>query len=180
MQFIATLRIFMGIFTSKSQFFGDFMQSDLDRTDLRILHELQRDGRLPIVELSERVALSPTACQRRVRKLEDSGVIRRYAAVLDPAALGLQIQAFVRVSIERQSRDVTQAFEAAIRARPEVRSCYVMTGDLDFLLHVWTPDLQAFAEFSMKVLIGLPGVKDVRSSLVLEAVKDDAGHSLER
>lgn len=151
------------------------MRDDLDRTDLRILRELQRDGRLAIVELAERVSLSPTACQRRVRKLEDSGVIERYAAVLSPAALGRQVEAFVRVSIERQSRDVTQAFEDAIRQRPEVRACYVMTGDLDFLLHVLVADLQAFAEFSMKVLIGLPGVKDVRSSLVLEAIKKDEG-----
>lgn len=151
------------------------MQNDLDRTDLRILRELQRDGRLPIVELAERVSLSATACQRRVRKLEEAGVIERYAAVLSPAALGHQVEAFVRVSIERQSRDVTQAFEEAIRKRPEVRACYVMTGDLDFLLHVLVPDLQAFAEFSMKILIGLPGVKDVRSSLVLDAIKKDEG-----
>ncbi len=151
------------------------MQTDLDRTDRRILRELQADGRLPIVELAERVSLSPTACQRRVRKLEETGVIERYAAVLSPAALGQQVEAFVRVSIERQSRDVTQAFEEAIRRRPEIRASYVMTGDLDFLLHVLVPDLQAFAEFSMRVLIGLPGVKDVRSSLVLEAIKKDQG-----
>ena len=151
------------------------MQADLDRTDLRILRELQRDGRMAVVELADKVSLSPTACQRRLRKLEESGVIERYAAVLNPAALGQRIQAFVRVSIERQSKDVTEAFEAAIKRQPEVRACYVMTGDLDFLLHVLVPDLQAFAEFSMKVLIGLPGVKDVRSSLVLEAVKQDEG-----
>jgi Lrp/AsnC family leucine-responsive transcriptional regulator len=155
------------------------VKSDLDRTDLRILRELQRDGRLPIVELAERISLSPTACQRRVRKLEDSGVIERYAAVVSPAALGRQVEAFVRVSIERQSRDVTLAFEDAIRRRSEVRACYVMTGDLDFLLHVSVADLQAFAEFSMKVLIGLPGVKDVRSSLVLEAIKKDQGVTLD-
>ena len=84
----------------------------------------------------------------------------------------------MRVSIERQSRDVTLAFEDAIRARPEVRACYVMTGDLDFLLHVQVADLETFAEFSMKVLIGLPGVKDVRSSLVLDAIKRDEGLAL--
>lgn len=151
------------------------MRIDLDRTDLRMLAELQRHGRLPVIELADRVALSPTACQRRLKKLEDSGVIARYAAVLDPAALGLGIEAFVRVAIERQSKDATQAFETAIRARPEVRACYVMTGDLDFLLHVQVADLAAFAEFSMRVLIGLPGVRDVRSSLVLEAVKRDEG-----
>ncbi|HZR36563.1 MAG TPA: Lrp/AsnC family transcriptional regulator [Nevskia sp.] len=151
------------------------MRAELDRTDLRMLRELQRNGRLPVVDLAEKVSLSPTACQRRLRRLEDSGVIERYTAVLSPAALGQHIQAFVRVSIERQSKDVTEAFEAAIKRQPEVRACYVMTGDLDFLLHVMVPDLQAFAEFSMKVLIGLPGVKDVRSSLVLEAVKQDEG-----
>ena len=154
------------------------MRETLDRTDLRILRELQKDGRLPIVELADKVALSPTACLRRVRKLEDSGVIERYAAVLSPAALGHEIQAFIRVSIERQSKDVAEAFETAIQKRPEVRACYVMTGDLDFLLHVSVADLRAFTEFSMKVLIGLPGVKDVRSSLVLEAVKRDEGISL--
>ena len=147
----------------------------LDRTDLRMLRALQKDGRMPVVELAEKVSLSPTACQRRLRRLEDSGVIERYAAVLNPARLGQHIQAFIRVSIERQSKDVTEAFEVAIKRQPEVRACYVMTGDLDFLLHVLVPDLQAFAEFSMKVLIGLPGVKDVRSSLVLEAVKQDEG-----
>ena len=154
------------------------MRTQLDRIDRRILGELQRDGRLPIVDLATRVSLSPTACQRRVRKLEESGIISRYAAVLSAAALGRRVEAFVRVSIERQSRDVTLAFEDAIRARPEVRACYVMTGDLDFLLHVQVADLETFAEFSMKVLIGLPGVKDMRSSLVLDAIKRDEGLAL--
>ncbi|MDI3258588.1 MAG: Lrp/AsnC family transcriptional regulator [Sinobacteraceae bacterium] len=151
------------------------MRETLDRTDLRLLRELQKNGRMPVVELAEKIALSPTACQRRLRRLESEGVIAGYRAVLDPARLGQHIRAFVRVSIERQSKDVTEAFEEAIRRRPEVRACYVMTGDLDFLLYVMVPDLEAFAEFSMRVLIGLPGVKDVRSSLVLDAVKEDEG-----
>ena len=152
----------------------------LDRTDQRLLRELQRNGRAPIVELAQKVSLSPTACQRRVRKLEESGVIERYAAILSPRALGQEVEAFVQVGIERQSKDVTQAFEEAVQKRPEVRACYVMTGDLDFLLHVCAPDLQGFAEFSMKVLIGMPGVKAVRSSLVLDAVKKDEGIALPR
>lgn len=151
------------------------MQTKLDRTDLRILTELQRDGRMPVVTLAERVALSPTACQRRVQRLEESGVIARYAAVLNPAALGLEIQAFIQVRIERQSKETAESFEAAVRKVPEVRACYVMTGDLDFLLHVFVPDLKAFSDFAMHRLIGLPGVKDVRSSLVLESIKDDEG-----
>jgi Lrp/AsnC family leucine-responsive transcriptional regulator len=155
------------------------MQIRLDRIDRRMLRELQGNGRLPVVDLAEKVSLSATACQRRLRRLEESGVIARYAAVLDPAALGRSLQAFVRVSIERQSKEVAEAFEAAVRLRPEVRACYVMTGDLDFLLHVAVADLQAFAEFSMKVLIALPGVKDVRSNLVLRALKQDEAIDLD-
>lgn len=152
---------------------------DLDRKDLLILSELQRDGRLPVVELADRVALSPTACQRRLRKLEEEGVIARYAAVLKPPALGLQIQAFIQVRIERQSKDVTLAFEDAVKRLPEVRACYVMTGELDFLLHVFVPDLNAFADFTMHKLIAIPGIKDMRSSLVLESIKPDEGLPLQ-
>ena len=152
---------------------------ELDRTDLRILRELQRDGRVAIVDLARRVALSPTACQRRVRQLEEGGVIERYAAQLNPAALGLEIQAFIQVRIERQSKDVAESFEDAVRRLPEIRACYVMTGDLDFLLHVFVPDLKAFSDFAMHRLIGVPGVKDVRSSLVLESIKPDQGLRLD-
>lgn len=154
---------------------ANIIQTELDRTDLRMLAALQQDGRMSVVDLGQHVALSTAACQRRLKRLEASGVIRRYMAIIEPAALGQQVEAFVRVAIERQSHDLTLAFEDAIRARSEVRACYVMTGDLDFLLHVVVADLQAFAEFSMRVLIGLPGVKDVRSSLVLEAIKRDEG-----
>ncbi|MGH8529750.1 MAG: Lrp/AsnC family transcriptional regulator [Nevskiales bacterium] len=151
---------------------------NLDKTDLRILRELQSNGRMTILALAERVNLSPTACQRRVKQLEEAEVIGRYGAVINPAALGLKIQAFVRVNIERQSKDLTESFENAIRKLPEVRACYVMTGELDFLLHVFVADLEAFADFSMRKLISLPGVKDVRSSLVLESVKLDEGLAL--
>src|SRR3546814_10639681 len=120
-----------------SDWSSDVCSSDLevDRTDLRILRELQKDGRLPIVELANHIALSATACQRRVKKLEDSGVIAGYAALLDPVALGQQVDAFVRVSIERQSTDTALAFQDAVQKLPQVRACYVMTGDLDYLLH---------------------------------------------
>ena len=152
--------------------------SALDRTDLRILRELQRDGRMPVIKLADRVSLSPTACLRRVKKLEESGVIAGYAARLNPETLGLQIQAFIQVRIERQSKDIAEGFEDAVRRLPEVRACYVMTGDLDFLLHVFVADLKAFSEFTMHTLIGLPGVKDLRSSLVLESIKPDEGLGL--
>jgi Lrp/AsnC family transcriptional regulator, leucine-responsive regulatory protein len=148
---------------------------DLDRTDLKILRELQRDGRLPILTLAEKVALSPTAALRRVKKLEEAGVIVGYSARLDPEKLGLQIQAFIQVRIERQSKDLAESFEEAVRRLPEIRACYVMTGDLDFLLQVFVADLKAFSDFTMHTLIGLPGVKDIRSSLVLESIKEDDG-----
>lgn len=154
------------------------MNTKLDRTDLRILRALQAEGRMPMIELAEKVSLSPTACQRRVRQLEDSGVISGYRAVLDRAALGLEIEAFIQVNIERQSKDVTERFEDAVKKLPEVRACYVMTGDLDFLLHVNVSDLKAFSEFTMKTLIALPGVKAMRSSLVLESLKPDEGITL--
>lgn len=152
--------------------------ANLDRFDAAILTALQDDGRLTIVELADRVALSPTACQRRVRKLEEAGVIAGYRAVLDPAALGLGVQAFVNVSIERQSQDVAEAFEAAILELEPVRGCYAMTGSLDFLLHVHVADLEAFSDFALKTLIGLPGVKDVRSSVVLQEVKTPTGFAV--
>ena len=147
----------------------------LDKADMIILRQMQEDCRIGLERLAELCALSVPSVQRRVKKLEDAGVIERYAAVLSPAALGQTLEAFVRVAIERQSKDASQAFQDAIRRRPEVRACYVMTGDQDYLLHVQVPDLQAFAEFSMQVLIGLPGVRDGRSSLVLEAIKRDEG-----
>lgn len=171
-------RIISHVFTNNLPMNSVKERVSLDRTDIRLLRELQKNGRAAITDLAEKVSLSPTACQRRVRKLEESGVIERYTALLSPAALGQEFEAFIRVSIERQSKDLTQAFEDAVQKRPEIRACYVMTGDLDFLLHVFVADMKAFAEFSMKVLIGLPGVKDVRSSLVLEAVKKDAGFTL--
>src|SRR3546814_5317208 len=105
-----------------SDWSSDVCSSDLevDRTDLRILRELQKDGRLPIVELANHIALSATACQRRVKKLEDSGVIAGYAALLDPVALGQQVDAFVRVSIERQSTDTIGRASCRERVCPYV------------------------------------------------------------
>src|SRR3546814_12593979 len=96
--------------------------------------------------------MTPSCPPRRSSELEDSGVIAGYAALLDPVALGQQVDAFVRVSIERQSTDTALAFQDAVQKLPQVRACYVMTGDLDYLLHVAVADLRAFAEFSMKVL----------------------------
>ena len=146
---------------------------ELDAIDRRIVTALQAEGRLPIVDLAERVGLSATPCQRRVRRLEESGVIARYAALVPPAALGLGLRALVQVTLDDHSEAVVAAFEAEIRARPEVVACYAVTGDMDFLLHVQAPDLARFSDFAMKALLRMPGVRGTRSSFIMQEVKND-------
>jgi Lrp/AsnC family leucine-responsive transcriptional regulator len=119
------------------------------------------------------VGLSPTPCQRRVKRLEEEGVIERYAALVSPPALGLVLQAMVQVTLDDHSEKTVEAFEAAIRARPEVVACYAMTGDMDFLLHILVPDLASFSEFAMKALLRMPGVRGTRSSFIMQAVKSE-------
>ena len=106
---------------------------------------LQAEGRLPIVDLADRVGLSPTPCQRRVKRLEEEGVIGRYAALVSPDAMGFGLQALVEVTLEDHSEKTVEAFEAAIRARAEVVACYAVTGDMDFLLHISRPTSRASA-----------------------------------
>ncbi len=139
----------------------------LDAVDRRILRALQRDGRLPIVALAEQVGLSPTPCQRRVRRLEEEGVIARYAAVLDPVRLGLPLQAFVLVALESHAEEVVERFHRALAERPEVLAAYAMSGEMDYLLHVLATDFEAYGEFAMRALLRMPGVKETRSSFVL-------------
>lgn len=146
---------------------------ELDDIDRRIVGTLQAEGRLPMVDLAERVGLSPTPCQRRVKRLEEDGVIERYAALVSPPALGLALQAMVQVTLEDHSEKTVEAFEAAIRARPEVVACYAMTGDMDFLLHILAPDLASFSEFAMKALLRMPSVRGTRSSFIMQAIKSD-------
>lgn len=143
----------------------------LDAADRRILRALQRDGRLPVVALAEQVGLSATPCQRRIRRLEEAGVIARYTAVLDPARLGLPLQAFVLVALESHAEEVVERFHRAIAARPEVLAAYAMSGEMDYLLHVLAVDFEAYGDFALKALLRMPGVKETRSSFVLGTVK---------
>ncbi len=144
----------------------------LNRTDRRLLDILQRDGRLTNLELAGRVNLSPSACLRRVRSLEEAGVIRRYAAILDPVKVGLGLLAFVTVKLEKRGRMPTDAFARAIKDWPEVVGCHAMTGDMDYLLRVHVEDLEHFSRFVMDSLLKHPGVLDVKSSFVLQEVKE--------
>jgi Lrp/AsnC family leucine-responsive transcriptional regulator len=147
------------------------MAVELDRTDARILAALQRDGRVSIVELADQVGLSPTPCARRVKRLEDDGVIEGYAAVVNPRRVGHAVQAFVQVKLERHTDETTAQFRTALDEFPEVVACYAMTGEMDFLLHVLVQDIDALGQFTLHRLLRLPGVRDVRSSLVLETIK---------
>jgi Lrp/AsnC family transcriptional regulator, leucine-responsive regulatory protein len=146
---------------------------ELDDIDRRIVSALQADGRLAMVDLADKVGLSATPCQRRVKRLEEEGVIARYAALVPPTAMGLALQAMVQVTLDDHSERTVEAFEAAIRARPEVVACYAMTGDMDFLLHVLAPDLASFSDFAMKALLRMPGVRGTRSSFIVQSVKND-------
>jgi DNA-binding Lrp family transcriptional regulator len=142
----------------------------LDAIDRRILRALQEDARISNVALAERVGLSPTPCLRRVRALEENGVIRRYASLVDQAAVGLPVSVFISVSLERQVEGALEAFETRVRERPEVMECYLMTGDSDYLLRVVTADLSAYERFLMEHLTRIPGVASIRSSFALKQV----------
>ena len=144
--------------------------STLDRTDTRILRLVQENGRIPIAELAATVSLSPSACARRIRLLEDRGVIHGYTARVDQAAVGLPMVAFVLVSMSRKSEEIFAAFDAAISKAPEVMDAYLMTGRDDYLLRVVVADLPAYESFVKQRLTRFPGVLQVETHFVLRHV----------
>lgn len=143
----------------------------LDAIDRRILRVLQENARIPNVELAQAVGLSPSPCLRRVRDLEERGVVRRYVGLVDPGAVGLPVSVVVQVSLERQVENALETFEKAVQERPEVMECYLMTGDADYLLRVVVPDLESFQRFLMDHLTRVPGVASIKSSFALRQVK---------
>ncbi|HZZ91654.1 MAG TPA: Lrp/AsnC family transcriptional regulator [Usitatibacter sp.] len=144
----------------------------LNRTDRRLLELMQRDGHLTNLELAAKVHLSPSACLRRVRALEKAGVIRRYVAILDARKLGLGLMGFVTVKLEKRGRMPTDQFARAVKEWPEVMACHSLTGEMDYLLRVQVEDLDHFSRFVMESLLKHPGVIDVKSSFVLEEIKE--------
>jgi Lrp/AsnC family transcriptional regulator, leucine-responsive regulatory protein len=143
----------------------------LDTIDHRILRELQRDGRLSNVELAQRVALSESATLRRVRALEDSGLISRYVALLNASKAGFPTNVFVSITLQRQEQRDLQLFEEAARRVPEVMECYLMTGESDYLLRVACRDPADFERLHSQHLTRLPGVARVQSSFALRVVR---------
>ena len=154
--------------------------ADLDRTDLLLLAELQRNGRQTNAELAERVHLSASACLRRVQRLEREGVIAGYRAQVDPERLGLGLQAFVRVQLRQHDADSIAAFAGSVNQWDEVVACHALTGDMDYLLQVVVRDLEHFSRFLLDRLLNQAGVADVNSSFVLRTVKPLRGLPLSR
>lgn len=147
------------------------LDTRLDRTDLALLAALQASGRISNAELAERVNLSASACLRRVQRLEESGVIAGYAALIDPARVGLGLQAFVRVQLAKHDAEAIAGFTHKVNDWDEVVACHALTGDMDYLLHVIVSDLDHFSRFLLDQLLNNSGVADVNSSFVLRAVK---------
>jgi len=147
------------------------MSEKLDKTDLRILSQLQQDASLSNVELAAKVSLSPSPTLARVKQMEAEGVIARYVALVDPHALGLKVNVFVRVSLEKQEAGALERFEQAVSYFDEVMEVYLMTGDEDYLLRIVVPDLQALERFILDHLTRIPGIKNIKSSFALKQVK---------
>lgn len=144
--------------------------ADLDRSDRKILHELQNDGRLTNTALAARVNLSESACLRRTRNLESSGIIRGYVVLVDQARAGYPDDVLVQITLHSQQRDDLLAFEEAVRHVPEVMECYLMSGEADYLLRVIVRDAADYERVYSRHLTGLPGVSRVHSSFTLRTV----------
>ena len=146
-------------------------EPSLDATDRRILSHLQEHGRASNLELAEAAHLSPAQCNRRHRRLEEQGLVKRYEARLDASALGLGVTAFVHVTMERgHMREVTQ-FRGLVQSLAQVQECYAVTGDFDYVLKVVARDLKALSDFLLGTLMQRPGVNAVRSSVCLDEIK---------
>ena len=145
--------------------------TDLDRTDRRILEHLQAHARATNLELAQHANLSPAQCHRRHRRLEEAGYVTRYEARLNAAQLGFQVVAFIHVSMERGHLRELQKFKDHLGGLAEVQECYSVTGDFDYVLKVVARDLSALSRFLMDTLMRLPGVAAVRSSVCMDEIK---------
>jgi DNA-binding Lrp family transcriptional regulator len=153
--------------------------STLDSIDRRLLAELQDEGRVTNVDLARRVGLTAPPCLRRVRALEEAGVIRGYHADLDASSLGFTITVFAMVSLKSQAEEDLRAFENHIKALPEVRECHMLNGEIDFILKIVSKDLQSFQEFLTSKLTPAPNVASVKTSLTIRTAKNEPGVPLE-
>jgi DNA-binding Lrp family transcriptional regulator len=153
--------------------------ANLDETDRRLLTELQNEGRVTNVELAHRVGLTAPPCLRRVRALEDLGVIKGYHAELDASKLGFAITVFALVSLKSQAEESLRQFEDHMRGLAEVRECHMLNGEIDFILKIVSKDLQSFQEFLTSKLTPAPNVASVKTSLTIRTAKQLPGVPLE-
>lgn len=159
----------------------DFMAGpNIDDIDMQILAELQDDGRMTNVELARKVGLTAPPCLRRVRSLEDSGAIKAYHAMVDPATLGYGITVFAMVSLKSQAEADLRAFEEHVARLPEVRECHMLNGEIDFILKVVARDLQGFQQFLTSQLTPAPNVVSVKTSLTIRTSKNLPGVPLRK
>lgn len=147
----------------------------LDPIDRKILSELQNDGRITNVDLSNKVGISAPPCLRRVRALEEAGFIKGYHAEIDAQVLGFEVQVFVLVGLHSQSEADLRAFEEHTKTEPFIRECHMLNGEIDFMLKCIAPDLPSFQEFLTKSLTSAPNVASVKTSLVIRTAKDLPG-----
>ena len=149
------------------------VKADLDAIDWKILRELQDDGRMTNVELSKRVGISAPPCLRRVKRLEEAGIIRGYRAMLNSPALGLEVVAFCMIGLNHQSEAELKAFADRTTGWPIVRAAWMVSGESDFLLHCVASDLTTFQTFVIEELTSSPNVDTVRTALTIRQVKDE-------
>ena len=146
------------------------MTSDLDATDRRILGVLQKQGRITNADLSDRVNLSPSACHRRVQRLEDDGFIAAYVALLDTRKMGRPTTVFVEITLQGQADDLLDAFEREVAKVPDILECHLMAGTADYLIKIMAEDTEDFARIHRQFLSRLPGVRQMQSSFALRTV----------
>ena len=151
----------------------------LDKIDRRLLSELQDEGRVTNVDLARRVGLTAPPCLRRVRALEEAGVIKGYHAELDGSKLGFAITVFAMVSLRSQAEEDLRSFEEHVAQLPEVRECHMLNGEIDFILKIVSEDLQSFQEFLTSKLTPAPNVASVKTSLTIRTAKQQPGVPLE-
>jgi Lrp/AsnC family leucine-responsive transcriptional regulator len=148
--------------------------SDIDKIDRKILTVLQADGRIPNVELAERVGLSPTSIGERLRRLQRDGYIEGYSVRLNPQLLGLGLLVFVEVLLDKTTPDVFERFARAVRLAPEVLECHMVAGGFDYLVKARVADMAAYRRFLGETLLALPGVRESRTYAVMEEIKREA------
>ncbi len=153
--------------------------ANLDQIDRQLLAELQDDGRMTNVDLAAKVGLTAPPCLRRVRALEESGVIKGYHAELDAAQLGYAITVFALVSLKSQAEESLRQFEDHMRGLPQVRECHMLNGEIDFILKIVSKDLQSFQEFLTSKITPAPNVASVKTSLTIRTAKQVPGVPLE-